>query len=252
MLLGVTWNPATPLPPAGLMVRAPAWQWSPTAWRAAKAAGYQRCLVIDRESCTTWGWAHHAYQGSCNLLAAKYPDPEWVEAANEPDGTGDSSSAMDKADFWQLIRAARTAWPHTKLISGGLVAIDFSYFAGVQMMGANYAGAHFYAQTGDTLPAIIAACRQATTLPIACTEFGGQLSLWPSEHDRAVWYSGMIVAGWEQGLTMMLAYRYDENGQGFGIQGTESEAAVVDAVPNVAGPPPASNPVVWIGSPNFY
>jgi hypothetical protein len=166
-------------------------------------------LVLDRQSITVWGWLHGSFRGSCARLAQRYPDLKYVEAGNEPDGTGDPSSAQSKADYYALISAARAAWPHATIIAGGLVAIAFDYFDGVQAAGADVAGFHPYAQQPETLPSLIAACRDHTSLPLVATEFGAPKELFDTEHDRAVWFSGMLVALWEAGITMACVYRYD-------------------------------------------
>ncbi len=230
-------RPGRPNPESGSYLRAPAGQWTPAAFTAQQAAGTEPILVLDRDAITPWGWEHGSFRGSCARLAQKYPNARCIEAGNEPDGTGDASSGQSKQNYYALIAAARAAWPNAKIIAGGLVFIDFSYLDGVRAAGADVAAIHPYAQDGDSLPALIAACRDHTTLDLWCTEWGTDAI--PDPHERAVWATGMEIAMWEQGVKVAICYRYDSDGSAFEVRGTEMEAAIIDAIPNVASDPPA-------------
>ncbi len=243
MEIGLNSDPSAPLPSAGFAIRAPAWLWTPTNFAQVKAAGFQRHIVLDRRSFAEWQWPDGPFDGALQDLAGKFKGAEILESINEPDGTGDSSSPVDKQVYWQSTKALRAAFPDATVVGGGLVAVNFDYLDGLADAGATAYGLHPYAKNPDAdLDALIAACAAHTTLPCWVTEFGGELALFGNEHERAVWFSGMLVRLYQNGVQAAYPYRYSDDGSAFVVAGTESEAAILDAVPNLSGSPPTPAP----------
>jgi hypothetical protein len=196
-------------------------------------------LVLDSNAFTAQAWGQQAFRAGCEYWANRFPDATFIQAGNEPDqGGAERSSSQTRDDFYRLIAAARNAWPNATIVAGGLVHVDFTYLEGLGGAGADIAAIHPYAQTGDSVGALFAECRNHTDLALWATEFGAPVGQFPDPHERAVWFTEMIVGLWRAGVEAAIVYRLDAvDEEGFDIAGTESEAAFFDAQPAVDGPP---------------
>ena len=233
----------TVLPAEGAVLRAPAWLWDLASWEGAASAGFERCLVIDGQTLNDYSpWN---FDATCQAIATTYPDAEYVETGNEPDGSGPSSTLMSKGAYYALIRAARAAWPEATIIAGGLAGQDLSYADGSEVAGADLQGAHVYTFDASTITPYIEAYRDHTLLPVAVTEIGAQAAGFDSEHDRAVFFSNALIDLWEADVPLAIIYRYDQvdadPATDFSVQGLESEAAIASAIPALAGAPPEAS-----------
>lgn len=259
MIIGFNANPQTEVPP-GALCRFPLWVERKAHLRAdfdaCRAAGCEPVLVFDRAAFYQGEWGDHYYKARVKAWHAMFPDAKYVQAGNEPDGTGDSSSKMTKKRYERLGRAV-CKWfsPGAKILAAGLVGIDFTYLSGVHIADwADYACFHPYTQDASTMSGLIAAVRASLPegFPLWATEVGDNTL---DEHDLAVWFSGTLTALWEQHVGAAIVYRWEDAGGWPGVKGTESEAAILDAMGPLAGDPPSSTPapnIVQVPSPNHF
>lgn len=196
------------------------------------AAGVESILVLDSNAFLANRWRQGSFVPGLRFWNVRFPDARFIQAGNEPDGTGDASSRQTRARYRRLIREVREVWPAATVIAGGLVGIRFEYFDGLAVAGAHVAAFHPYAQTGDSVQDLVAQIRQHTNLPLWATEFGTDVI--PDPHERAVWFTEMLIGLWQAGTEVACVHRYDDDGSGFSVAGTESEAAILDAIPGVA------------------
>jgi len=120
---------------AASICRFPLWvgdeQQSVEWYNELTAHGVTPMLVLDRRSFSTHAWRYGSYQKELDHWWRLFPFPQYVQAGNEPDQIGDSSSRMTRSRFWRLVKLAAKTWPDSTILAGGLVKVDFSYLDGL-------------------------------------------------------------------------------------------------------------------------
>lgn len=230
-----------------------------TRFQRANQLGINPILVLDRNAYTAWGWEQKKPEGSHRIWRGSFPNPPVIQVGNEPDQEGPSSSTMSKDDWFKFIASAHETWPRTTIIAGGLTHIDYTYLDGIDDTGASFVSVHPYGAQPEDVPTIIANIRSHTKLPIVITELGSEHGYEGDESARAQWHTNMLLALWEAGVGMVDIYCGQDDQGPFGLLDAgghpyESWAAVVNAIPNLVGPPPTPAPttVVQVPSPNHF
>lgn len=158
------------------------------------------------------------------------------QIGNESDQPAISSWFLDKSDFKTLLNDAKVVFPAAEgysLVAGGLVHVDFTYFAEIPS-GIRHA-VHPYDKTAQTVGQLLALCKQGDPHPI-CTEFGSDET---NEDERGPWFSNMLLALRAHGVEEAFVYCYSKRQHTkMGLvepdgKVTNSYAAVKHGIPNV-------------------
>jgi hypothetical protein len=195
--------------------------------------------VLDRRSFMEAQIDAQDYQPGLQHWKGQFPQLARWQVGNEPDQPAISSWHLSKSSFIKLLNDAQAVLPDRELVAGGLVHVEFSYFDVIP--AAIRHAVHPYAQSGMTVGNLLALCKRQGKAPV-CTEFGSDEL---NEADRGPWFSNMLVALWRNGVEEAYAYCYSKRQHTkMGLvepdgKVTNSYAAVKNAIPNIAGPPPA-------------
>lgn len=129
------------------------------------------------------------------------------QIGNEPDGTGESSDSMTRAEYVDMARLYRQTYPELVMISAGLVSGNVSWWAtvGPAIIELGYQGfaVHPYNKTPRAAETLLKAYQKATpTLPCWITEWhrpAGEIPAWKAMLRRV----GVVGDAW-------FSWGYDE------------------------------------------
>lgn len=199
-----------------------------------QAVGIEPIAVLDRRA--MMGPKGYTIATKMSRLLKRLPTVFYWQIGNEPDGTEDSSWHMTRRRFSQYLQAAVKVFSGRYVIAGGLVSGNASWLTGVDTHLVDAIAVHPYAQTPDSVLALLDAYSQWNK-PMCITEFGGQDALFNNGHERAVYHTEMMYnmdTHAMVGMACVFCYS-DRMVSGFGLVdydgiAKESYAAFHDAV----------------------